>query len=204
MCNSEELYDLARAYAAEEKIEGNLFTFDESNVQRNDGKMLALSALAQGATSIMEVGFNAGHSLDGMLCKNHTIKKATVFDINRHAYTSPCFRRVQELYPDTELTFIPGDSTKTLPSHVSDTKYDLVHIDGGHSHDVAYSDITSACQFMHRDSLMVVDDCHPADVDSCLGGAVRLSMAENKVRLNSTLDEHIRDGQAHVMLRCVF
>lgn len=54
------------------------------------------------------------------------------------------------------LKIIIGDSTKTLPN-ISD-KYDLIHIDGGHSTKVAESDIINSYRLSKEGTILIMDD----------------------------------------------
>ena len=54
------------------------------------------------------------------------------------------------------MNIILGDSTKTLSS-LKDT-YDLIHIDGGHSLEVANSDIVEAYRLAREGTIIIMDD----------------------------------------------
>jgi predicted O-methyltransferase YrrM len=49
-----------------------------------------------------------------------------------------------------------GDSTKTL-QNIND-KYDLIHIDGGHSTAVANSDIINSYRLSKQGTILIMDD----------------------------------------------
>ena len=79
----------------------------------------------------------------------------TCFDLGEHKYTMPCYEKIKETF-GKRLNIIIGDSTKTL-QNISDT-YDLIHIDGGHSTEVANSDIIHSYRLSKKGTILIMDD----------------------------------------------
>ena len=104
----------------------------------------------------MEIGFNAGFSTLLMLISNPNAH-ITCFDIGEHRYTKPCYEQLKNTFGD-RLNIVFGDSTKTLVS-INET-YDLIHIDGGHSTEVATSDITNSYRLSKNGTILIMDDYH--------------------------------------------
>jgi len=77
------------------------------------------------------------------------------FDLGEHKYTLPCYKQLKETFGNRIVLTI-GDSTKTL-EHVNDN-YDLIHIDGGHSSQVANSDITNSYRLSKQGTILIMDD----------------------------------------------
>ena len=150
--------------------EGNIFTEDKSFIYstRLFTKQVNVFRAAKNAKNIIEIGFNAGHSSLLMLLANSE-SKLTIFDINWHTYTKPCFEYLDSLFPG-RMTFIEGDSVNTVPEFKSYEKYDLVHIDGAHDHIHFISDIFNIKRFINQNSIVMLDDVnengtvHPLDI----------------------------------------
>ena len=90
-----------------------------------------------------------------MLLSNPNIK-LDCFDLGEHSYTMPCFTKLKETFGD-RINIIIGDSTKTLES-INDRQYDLIHIDGGHSNEVAERDIANSYRLSKHGTILIMDD----------------------------------------------
>ena len=106
----------------------------------NKSKNISNMVLNKNLKNVMEIGFNAGFSTLLMLLTNPNIN-ITCFDLGDHKYTMLCYNKMKETFGN-RINIIIGDSTKTLPN-IND-KYELIHIDGGHSTEVANSDIVNS------------------------------------------------------------
>jgi predicted O-methyltransferase YrrM len=109
--------------------------------------------------SIMEIGFNAGHSSEVFLKHNNT-SKVVSFDLGE--YVSVDFGKdyIDSMYPDRH-TLILGDSTQTVPKYILDNsgvKFDLIFIDGGHEYEIAIADIQNCYHLAHKNTIVIVDD----------------------------------------------
>lgn len=116
-----------------------------------------LQHACSGATKGLEIGFNSGFSLLLFLVFN---ANATfiVFDTFEHSYTRPCYEYLCEQYPDRlKDTAREGDSTKTLKAFASG-RFDFFHVDGGHSYDVALSDLQQCARLAQDGAVVVLDD----------------------------------------------
>jgi len=109
--------------------------------------------------NVMEIGFNAGHSAETFLLNNPTLK-LTSFDIGQHIYLTHGKQYIDEKFPGRH-TLIIGDSTQTLPRFIqdnSDTKFDLLFIDGGHDYAVSKSDMINCLKLANTGSIIIMDD----------------------------------------------
>jgi predicted O-methyltransferase YrrM len=79
----------------------------------------------------------------------------TCYDLGEHKYTVPCFNKLREFFGN-RLELILGDSTKTLP--LACGKYQLIHIDGGHSTEVATNDIEQSYNLSNKGTILIMDD----------------------------------------------
>jgi predicted O-methyltransferase YrrM len=105
-------------------------------------------------TKVCEVGFNAGFSAALWLISNPTIQLICL-DLGEHSYTKPTFETLQRDFGD-RIQILIGDSRKTMKTLFPG--YDLVHVDGGHTEEVAKSDCEQALRILKTQGLLLVDD----------------------------------------------
>jgi predicted O-methyltransferase YrrM len=147
-----------------EVLEGNCVYHHETLIRAPALKNKQANLFNAGAaakTSLAEIGFNAGHSALLFLLSAHPEVRFTIFDLGEHSYTLPCFEYLQSEFPDRHMDFHKGDSRITLPSfihHNPDTKFDVIHVDGGHTHEVIVNDLGAALQLSRPGSLLIIDD----------------------------------------------
>ena len=141
-----------------ELLEGNIFmlhhTTNYTDVFINKAKNISNIVLNRNIKNVMEIGFNSGFSTLLMLISNPTAK-ISCFDLGEHKYTLHCFNILKDVFGD-RLDIIIGDSTKTLKN--VNTKFDLIHIDGGHSTEVATSDIVNSYRLSKKGTILIMDD----------------------------------------------
>jgi predicted O-methyltransferase YrrM/lipopolysaccharide biosynthesis glycosyltransferase len=141
-----------------ELLEGNIFmthhTTNYTDLFLNKTKNISNMVLNKNIKKVMEIGFNSGFSSLLMLLTNPNIY-ITCFDLGEHKYTIPCYIKLKETFGN-RINIIIGDSTQTL-KNVNDI-YDLIHIDGGHSSEVAISDIKNAYRLSKQGTIIIMDD----------------------------------------------
>lgn len=141
-----------------ELLEGNIFmihhTTNYTNVFLNKTKNISNLVLNKNIKSVSEIGFNSGFSTLLMLLSNPNMS-ISCFDLGEHKYTIPCYEKLKETFGD-RINITIGDSTKTL-QNVND-KYDLIHIDGGHSTEVANCDIINSYRLSKQGTILIMDD----------------------------------------------
>jgi hypothetical protein len=74
--------------------------------------------------------------------------------------------------PDRHM-LIGGDTTKTLPllkTITKDGSFWLIHVDGGHTYDIAKSDISTSMEL--RPSYILVDDAHYKQVERAMNDTI--------------------------------
>jgi predicted O-methyltransferase YrrM len=64
------------------------------------------------STTILEIGFNAGHSAACFLMANPNVKILCI-DINTSSYTLPCFRYLKSIFND-RIYFIESNSNNLV------------------------------------------------------------------------------------------
>jgi glycosyltransferase involved in cell wall biosynthesis len=148
--------------ATGEPCEGNVFWFQHQHggeVSEFLTKRLNLFNYSQKAKTILEIGFNAGHSCLLYLMANPT-STVELFDIGWHAYTRPCFEYLDSQFPG-RIKIHYGDSRQVLPEYISKNvgrTFDMIHVDGGHDEPVVRSDILNVMHFCRPDTVIISDD----------------------------------------------
>jgi len=105
--------------------------------------------------TVMEIGFNAGHSAEIFLDTNPSIH-LTSFDLGAHNYVNIAKDYIDSTYPSRH-TLVLGDSMKTIPAW-KQTTYDFIFIDGGHDYDTAKADLMNCRRFANENTVVLMDD----------------------------------------------
>jgi predicted O-methyltransferase YrrM len=80
--------------------------------------------------------------------------------LGTHDYVSHAKEYIDTIYPNRQ-TLILGDSRITVPSYFEnhkDVKFDVIFIDGGHSHEIATADMENCFHLAHKDTIIILDD----------------------------------------------
>lgn len=170
-----------RCMEVDEGLEGNCFYMHLSAGApdpRLKTKQMNLYSAACGVSSILEIGFNAGHSCLLFLLANPS-SKILCFDLGTHAYVKPCFDYLDGLFPG-RLTLIIGNSTSTVPKYRlkhadwdlrkegTVGAFDMVHVDGGHEEAVANADFWNTYPLLKKGGTLIWDDTNdPVLNDLC-------------------------------------
>ena len=137
--------------------------------------------------TVCETGFNAGHStLQWLTGSDDTIVYS--FDIGSFKYTRPMADYLNKTFPG-RLHLVIGDSRETLP-HFSDSnrdvKCEVVIVDGGHSREVALSDLRNMRVVANMERHVIVFDDLPRGPATFL---TALGEAWNQMRTDGHLVE---------------
>lgn len=108
--------------------------------------------------TVLEIGFNGGHSSELFLDTNKNVKVVS-FDINRHKAVNLGKFFIDEVYPGRH-TLILGDSLTTVPEYAknNNTKFDLIFIDGGHEYIFSKGDLYNCKALAHEKTVVIMDD----------------------------------------------
>jgi predicted O-methyltransferase YrrM len=121
--------------------------------------------------TMMEIGFNAGHSALSLLSASPNTTLIS-FDLNAYSSVQCAKEYIDTAFPGRH-TLIIGDSTTTVPafSAANPTKtFDLIFIDGGHTFDVALTDLLNCKHLARADTVVIMDDViFELDVDYSVG-----------------------------------
>jgi Methyltransferase domain len=118
----------------------------------------------QAVENICEIGFNAGHSTMLMLLgRPNTPINFTIFDIGHHLYTKPSFEYIKSEFSYVNFEYVEGDSTIIIPEWINKNqelmyKYDVVHVDGGHSEHCISNDMKNADLLVKKNGIVIIDD----------------------------------------------
>ena len=119
-------------------------------------RRLNFAMFSAATASLLEVGFNAGHSALLALCANRELRYVGV-DIGHHAYTKPCFEYLRTAFGNRIELHI-GDSREILPRMRQSWSFGAYAIDGGHGYDCALSDLINVCRLGPTGALVLVDN----------------------------------------------
>lgn len=155
-----------------ETLEGNIFEEDPNVVDIFLPKRKNVILSCQNRKKALEIGFNSGYSAVLILLSNPEIK-LTCVDIAWHKYTIPCYEQIKNDFGD-RIQLLVGDSRTVVPSIID--KFDLIHIDGGHSLEIAECDIRNTNKLLMNDSVIIMDDVNVNDSNHTLANLwIRLS-----------------------------
>lgn len=166
-----EMLDNIIVHSGQSYVEGSLFFRGMQDTQYNVHflhKQLNLFNLAKGASRILEIGFNTGHSCALMLLANPN-SKALLFDIKEHAYVQPCLDFLKSVFgADRFIDFVEGDSRINLAEYLQQhpelaNSFDLLHVDGGHQDLTVMSDLKHCILYSNKENhtLVINDYDHP-------------------------------------------
>ena len=130
----------------------------EGNVSNIKRQAELLRELSVGCLSILEIGFNGGHSA-AIFLKNQDCHVLS-FDIGTHGYIWKSKRSIDGRFPGRHNLII-GDSRTTVPQYAEqkpDKKFDLIFIDGGHEYGVARMDFLNCRKMADEKTILVMDD----------------------------------------------
>lgn len=109
-----------------------------------------------------EIGMNAGHSAAIVLSANPAVRVVS-FDIGDHGYVPTAAGYLARRFVGRHHLVV-GDSLVTVPGYAANFSgpgFDGLLIDGGHTEEIAWADITNGRRLCHRGSVVVMDDVAP-------------------------------------------
>ena len=131
----------------------------EGNSAKWPHKTYSYYALTYGKKikTICETGFNIGHSAITWLASNPEAHLYS-FDLP-HDYQYIGIDYINKLFPK-RLTVVNGDSTRTMLPYMCkfNITCDVSHVDGGHSYEVATSDLNILGSRTNIGGLLLIDD----------------------------------------------
>jgi hypothetical protein len=145
-------------------IEGNLFYFHRTDQfeglppdPKRAHKRKNFCRAVRHKTTLLEVGFNAGHSALLALSSNPNLQYLGV-DIAINPYVEACGRFMEKAFPG-RFKLIIADSREALPRLAADrAKFDVIHVDGGHSVEICRADISNSLRLATPNAHLILDD----------------------------------------------
>eukprot|EP01029_Cantina_marsupialis_P017755 TRINITY_DN39_c2_g2_i1.p1 TRINITY_DN39_c2_g2~~TRINITY_DN39_c2_g2_i1.p1 ORF type:complete len:426 (-),score=127.35 TRINITY_DN39_c2_g2_i1:223-1500(-) len=134
----------------------------EGHSQEKHAKLYRDLVIDNNIKSIVEIGFNAGHSARTFLDISDDVT-VTSFDIMHHDYSQLSKQYIDTKYPGRH-TLIAGNSTEAVPNFVNKYKpapVDLIFIDGDHRFEPALRDIVNCKGFADMRTMLIIDNVAP-------------------------------------------
>lgn len=138
-------------------------------------KQKLLFNVAKKANKVLEIGTYMGHSASIMLAANPKIEIVAID--NMDFFAGRAIPLLRELYPESKIEFLHGDSLSILPS-LSGKKFDLFHVDGHHVESYIEQEIGMISSLSDDGYVPLILD----DIDICQGTVSRL---KNSHQVNS-------------------
>ena len=162
-----------------EKIEGNMICDikpDNYVINNNIEKIKNIFNLVKNKKKICEIGVNACHSLLIMLLSNSDAEYQ-LFDLGYHKYTSKCLEYIKNIFPNTKINMIYGNSVNTVSDFLKNNidenySFDICHIDGGHTPDIFIHDYENSKKIIKNDGLIVFDDYNFYDIKNYIDNKI--------------------------------
>jgi predicted O-methyltransferase YrrM len=116
-------------------------------------KQIDLYTLTRYSKNILNIGFNAGHSTLIMLLSNSR-SQITCFDIMEHKYSERCYEYLRQHFPN-RIKLVEGDSINTLHVYKTESKFDMVNINGSQTSREMNLDFWNAKSLSTNDAFVI-------------------------------------------------
>ena len=137
---------------------------NEGHTQQVKDETDFLSSKSLNVNSVLEIGFNGGHSSETFLCSNSYVRVDSI-DIGYHHYVNFGNYFLKHKYGKRFNLFI-GRSGDVLPILIDkNKKYDLIFIDGSHKYEDVVIDLNHARKLSNKDTLIILDDVYLVNKD---------------------------------------
>jgi FkbM family methyltransferase len=163
--------------------------------------------------SIMEIGFNGGHSALLFLSITPPETKVVSFDLGEYAYVFAAKRYIDSVFPGRH-TLVTGDSTTTIPNYEEQVahrlknketapplKFDLIFIDGGHQDDIPLKDILNSQRLARDDKTIVAIDDICRNPSRHAHYTVEPTKAWDQMVITGVITEHGFDDYYEIMTK---
>ena len=163
--------------------------------------------------SIMEIGFNGGHSALLFLSITPPETKVVSFDLGEYAYVFAAKRYIDSVFPGRH-TLVTGDSTTTIPNYEEQVahrlknketapplKFDLIFIDGGHQDDIPLKDILNSQRLARDDKTIVAIDDICRNPSRHAHYTVEPTKAWDQMVITGVITEHGFDDYYEIMMK---
>ena len=107
-------------------------------------------------SSILEIGFLAGHSSEMFLKLNPTLKVTSV-DHGALLSVKSGKEYIDKQYPNRH-TLLKGESNVLLPTIEQNNQYDIIFVDGSYERDIVHNDIMFSKPLLKENGLLIVNN----------------------------------------------
>lgn len=176
-------YDfLNKLFGTWDQVEGSTFGWDDMNGSFQQTSLHKKAFLLLKPKNILEVGTHKGSY--SYFCKIEVPNcKIWTFGIDPESKT--CTDLINEHFGENFITFIEGDSNKTMPEFNDKVKFDLAWVDGHHAYEYAMSDLEQ-CARLKINNILVDDLVMPS---------VRKAVNDFVSKTDYTLIEESKDSR---------
>lgn len=137
---------------------------NEGHTQQVKDETDFLSRKSLTVNSVLEIGFNGGHSSETFLSSNSYARVDSI-DIGYHHYVNFGKYFLKHKYGKRFNLYI-GKSSDVLPILIDkNKKYDLIFIDGSHKYEDVLIDLNHSRQLSNKDTLIILDDVYLVNKD---------------------------------------
>jgi FkbM family methyltransferase len=116
--------------------------------------------------SILEIGFNGGHSALLFLAITPPETKVVSFDLGLYSHVFAAKRYIDAVFPGRH-TLVTGDSTNTVPAYEDQVAhrvplpprtFDFLFVDGGHEGEIPLKDLVNCMRLASENHIVAMDD----------------------------------------------
>jgi predicted O-methyltransferase YrrM len=111
-------------------------------------------------SSILEIGFNGGHSALLFLAITSPQTRVVSFDLGQYSCVFAAKKYIDSVFPGRHM-LVTGDSTQTIPQFIAEhpsAVFDAIFIDGGHEGDIPLQDCVNCMRLANETTLLMMDD----------------------------------------------
>jgi predicted O-methyltransferase YrrM len=129
-------------------------------------------------TTVLEIGFNAGHSAEIFLENCKKLETFISIDLDTYPYTNYAIDYLGAKYPG-QFYFIQGDSldkVPALPELFPDIKFDLIYLDGNLSYETCLQDIENLQSFAHPGTILIVNNVDEPTISKATQAAQKMKL----------------------------
>ena len=155
-----------------------------SSIQEQVEYYYDLLSLYPNIKQVFEIGMNMGISTASFLSVRPEIEVTSV-DICSHDYVQKCKVVLDQQFPNRHVLH-KGDSLTVVPQ-LSQTKYDLILVDGNHEDPYPLQDMLNVLRFCHEETFIILDDMCETFGKKGIYQAVNQLVEEKKI----VLIEHV-------------
>ena len=140
---------IEKLHAVDVSLDGSTFYYDSGNVT-GDLDSMRIQVLSHMQVleevkpkRILEIGT---HKAQYCYLAKKVLPEVKIVTFGIDAPSQTCVDMVNEYYGEDFIEFHCGDSVKVLTEYNTDEQFDLAWVDGGHSYDVASSDLANCAR----------------------------------------------------------